>query len=185
MDPQQRILLEMSYEALENAGIPRGTYKCSNTAVYAAIFPTDFDRNAYKDPLDMPAYSLVGSEEALMANRISHAFDLHEPSMTIDTGCSGGLVAMHQACQSLNDGESDAALVVIANFTLGPDHSVGMSNLHFLNGNGRSYPFDIRGNGYGRGEGSVALVLKRLADAVTDRDPVHAVIRSTAVNHGG
>lgn len=185
MDPQQRILLEMSYEALESAGIPRVSYQGSNTAVFAAMFSTDFDRVTYKDPLDLTPYSLVGSEEALMANRISYALNLRGPSMTLDTGCSGGLVALHQACQSLNEGESDAALVATANLTLSPDMHIGMSNFHLLNPDGRCYPFDSRGNGYGRGEGCAVLVVKRLEDAVRSRDPVYAVIRSTAINRKG
>lgn len=120
-----------------------------------------------------------------VANRISHVLDLHGPSVTLDTGCSGGLVAMHQACQSLRDGESSAAIVAAANLTLNPDHHIGMSNMHLISGSGRSYPFDIRGDGYGRGEGFVVFVLKRLDDAIRDRDPVRAIVRSTAVNQDG
>ena len=120
-----------------------------------------------------------------MANRISHVFDLHGPSMTLDTGCSGGLVAMHQACQGLRNGESDAAIVAAANLTLNPDHHIGMSNMHLVSGSGRSYPFDLRGDGYGRGEGCVVFVMKRLDDALRDRDPVRAIVRGTAVNQDG
>lgn len=120
-----------------------------------------------------------------MANRISHVLDLHGPSVSLDTGCSGGLVAMHQACQSLRDGESSAAIVAAANLTLNPDHHIGMSNMHLISGSGHSYPFDDRGDGYGRGEGFVVFVLKRLDDAIRDRDPVRAIIRSTAVNQDG
>ncbi|KAI5925744.1 polyketide synthase [Camillea tinctor] len=185
MDPQQRILLEMSYEAFESAGWPRETYAGSNTAVYAAMFTTDYDRNLYKDPLDLPVYYITGTEKAILANRISHVFDLHGPSVSLDTGCSGGMVALHQACQSLRDGESDTALVAAANLTLGPDHHIGMSNLHLISGTGHSYPFDSRGDGYGRGEGLVVLALKRLDDAVRDRDPIRSVICCTAVNQDG
>ncbi|KAI0442664.1 polyketide synthase [Xylaria telfairii] len=185
MDPQQRMLLEMSYEAFENAGWPRESYQGSNTAVYVAMFTTDFDRNVYKDPLDLPTHYLLGTEEAVLANRISYVFDLHGPSMTLDTGCSGGLVALHQAVQSLRDGESNAALVAATNLTISPEHHIGMSNLHLLSANGHCYPFDICGEGYGRGEGLVVLLLKRLDDAIRDRDPVHAIIRSTAVNQDG
>ncbi|KAI1494570.1 polyketide synthase [Biscogniauxia mediterranea] len=185
MDPQQRILLEMSYEAFESAGWPRETYAGSNCAVYAAMFTTDYDRNLYKDPLDLPVYYITGTEKAILANRISHVFDLHGPSLSLDTGCSGGMVALHQACQSLRDGESDTALVAAANLTLGPDHHIGMSNLHLISGTGHSYPFDSRGDGYGRGEGLVVLALKRLDDAVRDRDPIRSVICCTAVNQDG
>lgn len=127
----------------------------------------------------------LANPEFTVANRISHVFDLHGPSMTLDTGCSGGLVAMHQACQSLRDGESEAAIVAAANLTLNPDHHIGMSNMHLISGSGRSYPFDIRGDGYGRGEGFVVFVLKRLDDALRDRNPIRAIVRSTAVNQDG
>ncbi|KAI0438185.1 ketoacyl-synt-domain-containing protein [Xylaria telfairii] len=185
MDPQQRILLEMTYEALEDAGWPLDKVSGTNTAVHTAIFTADFERNLYKDPLDMPAYYITGTERAILSNRISHTFDLRGPSMTIDTACSGGLVALHQACLSLLNGESDAAIVAAANLTLSPDHYIGMSNLHLISGAGRSYPFDHRGAGYGRGEGAAVLVIKRLDDALINHDPIHAVIRGTSVNQNG
>lgn len=118
MDPQQRVLLEMSYEVLEEAGVTLEACAGSSTAVYVASFTTDFERNLYRDPLDLPAYYLTGVETAILSNRISHAFDLRGPSMTVDTGCSGGMVALHQACMSLRNGESDAAIVGAANLTL-------------------------------------------------------------------
>ncbi|KAI2628591.1 polyketide synthase [Hypoxylon sp. NC1633] len=185
MDPQQRILLEMSYEALENAGWPLDRLAGTKTAVHVATFTSDFERNLYKDPLDMPTYYMTGAERAIMSNRLSHAFDLRGPSMTVDTACSGGLVSLHQACLGLLDGGSDAAIVAAANLILSPDHHIGMSNLHLISGTGRSYPFDQRGTGYGRGEGCVVLVVKRLDKALADRDPVRAVICSTAVNQNG
>ncbi|KAI1744665.1 polyketide synthase [Xylaria scruposa] len=185
MDPQQRILLEITYEALENSGWSLDRLSGTNTAVYVAAFTADFDRNLYKDPLDMPTYYITGSERAIMSNRISHAFDLRGLSMTLDTACSGSLVSLHQACLGLLDGESDAAIVAAANLTLSPDHYVGMSNLHLISGTGRSYPFDRRGDGYGRGEGCAALILKRLDDALANGDPVRAIICGTAVNQNG
>ncbi|ROW10486.1 hypothetical protein VMCG_02039 [Cytospora schulzeri] len=185
MDPQQRMLLEMSYEALENAGWTLDSCAGSNIAVYGASFTADFERNLYRDPINLPVYYLTGVEKAILSNRISHAFDLHGPSMTIDTACSGGLVAVHQACQSLRSGESEAAIVAAANLTMGPDQRIGMSTLHLTSGTGHCYPFDSRGDGYGRGEGCVVLVLKRLDQALRDRDPVHAILRNTAVNQDG
>ncbi|GAW26266.1 putative polyketide synthase [Rosellinia necatrix] len=121
MDLQQRILLEMTYEALENAGWPLDQVSGTNTAVHVAAFTADFERNLYKDPLDMPVYYTTGIEKAILSNRISHTFDFRGPSMTIDTACSGGLVALHQACIGLLNGESDAAVVAAANLTLSPD----------------------------------------------------------------
>ncbi|KAH7310813.1 hypothetical protein B0I35DRAFT_358447 [Stachybotrys elegans] len=185
MDPQQRLVLEMTYEALENAGIPRDKYEGSDTGVFAATFTKDFDRNAYKDPANQTRETLLGSEDALVANRISYAFDLRGPSLALDTGCSGGLVALHQACQSLRDGECDLAIVASANLTMSPDQESNMSRLHFLSKDGRCYPFDSRGDGYGRGEGAVVMVLQRFHDAVQDKSPIRCLIRSTAVNQDG
>ncbi|KAH8198331.1 hypothetical protein TruAng_007486 [Truncatella angustata] len=185
IDPQQRLLLELAYEALESAGMPREAVAGSATSVYTAIFPMDYDRHLYKDTMDLPVYYMTGVEKAMLSNRISHLLDLRGPSMTLDTACSGGLVALHQACQSLQSGESDTALVAASNLLLGPDHFIGLSNLHMLSSSGRCYPFDDRGEGYGRGEGVAVLVLKRLEDAIRDRDPVRAVVRSTAIGQDG
>ncbi|KAI1427579.1 polyketide synthase [Xylaria sp. FL1777] len=185
MDPQQRILLELSYEALESAGWARETLAGSRTAVYAAIFGYDYERNLCKDVLDMPVYQSVGTGIAILANRISHTFDLRGPSVTLDTGCSGGLVALHHACQTLRNGESEMALVASANLQLMPDHYIGMSAQNMVNSHGRCYPFDVRGKGYGRGEGFVVVVLKRLGDAIRDGDPIRSVILNTGVNQDG
>ncbi|TGJ82436.1 hypothetical protein E0Z10_g6319 [Xylaria hypoxylon] len=185
MDPQQRILLELSYEALENAGWTRETFAGSRTAVYAAIFGYDYERNLCKDVLDMPVYQSVGTGIAILANRISHTFDLKGPSVTLDTGCSGGVVALHHACQSLRNGESETALVASANLQLMPDHYIGMSAQNMVSSHGRCYPFDVRGKGYGRGEGFVVVILKRLGDAIRDGDPIRSIILNTGVNQDG
>ncbi|KAI8633724.1 hypothetical protein F5Y19DRAFT_414735 [Xylariaceae sp. FL1651] len=185
LDPQQRLLMELSYEALENSGIPRERISGTATSVYTAVFPLDYERQLYKDTLDLPTYYSTGVEMAIHSNRISHALNLRGPSMTLDTACSGGLAAVHQACQSLRSGESDTALASASNLILSPDHSIGLGNLHLLSDTGRCYPFDDRGKGYGRGEGVVVLVLRRLADAIQNRDPVRAIIRETAVGQDG
>lgn len=118
MDPQLKILLEMSYEALESAGWALEMCAGSKMGVYTASFTADFELNLCRDPVKLPTYYLTGVERAMLSNRISHAFDLHGPSMTIDTACSGGLVAVHQACQSLRSGECDSAIVASANLTM-------------------------------------------------------------------
>ena len=177
--------MELAYEALENGGIPRESIAGTATSVFTAIFPTDYSSHLYRDSLDLPTYYMTGVQMAIFSNRLSHVLDLRGPSMTLDTACSGGLVALHQACQSLRDGESNTSLVAASNLILGPDHFIGLSNLHLLSSTGRCYPFDERGKGYGRGEGVVVLVLKRLEDAIRHRDPVRAVIRSTAVGQDG
>ena len=132
MDPQQRLQLETAYEALENAGTPMHQVRGSKTAVYVAIFSRDFDRMMYKDTENIAQYHMTGSGDAIVSNRISYAFDLKAASMTIDTGCSGGLVALHQACQSLRLKESDRALVGGTNLVLGLDAMVPMSLLQYV-----------------------------------------------------
>lgn len=129
MDPQQRLLLETTYEAFESAGIPIDGARGSNTAGYTAVFTRDYDRNMFKDPVDLPKYQITGTGEAIISNRVSYVFDFKGPSMTLDTGCSGSIVALHQACQSLRTGESTMALASGVNLILSPDHMFGMTKL--------------------------------------------------------
>ncbi|KAI9665472.1 MAG: Type I Iterative PKS [Alyxoria varia] len=185
LDPEQRLSLETTYEALENAGITLEGIRGSQTSVYFANFTHDYDRNIYKDPMDIPNYHTTGSGQAIISNRLSYFFDLRGPSMTLDTGCSGGTVAIHQACQSLRTRETDTAIAGGVNMIMSPDHMLALSKMHMLNENGKSYPFDARGSGYGRGEGCATVVLKRLDDALLAGDPVRAVIRNTGVNQDG
>lgn len=149
------------------------------------MFTRDYDRNIYKDMMSIPKYHVTGTGEAILANRISYLFDLNGPSVTIDTGCSGGMAAISHACQALRSGQSDMALAGAANLILSPDHMIGMSNLHMLNSDGRSYSFDSRGAGYGRGEGIATLVIKRLDDAIKANDPIRAILRDAAINQDG
>ena len=129
IDPQQRILLETAYEALEGAGIPLESIRGSRTGVYAATFNHDYDSMIYKDTSDLPKYLMTGTGQALAANRISYLFDLQGPSFALDTGCSGSMVALHQACQSLRHGESEMALVGATNLMLTPEVMMPMSTL--------------------------------------------------------
>ncbi|CBF75781.1 uncharacterized protein ANIA_10430 [Aspergillus nidulans FGSC A4] len=185
IDPQQRLLLEVSYEALENAGMPLEAIRGTQTGVYVALVSRDYDRMIYKDPSQIPKYHLTGCGDATACGRISYTFDLKGPCVSMDTGCSGSMVALHLACQALRLGETNAAIVAGTNLLLGPDMTIAMSALHMINENGRCYPFDSRGAGYGRAEGVAALVLKRQADAVRDGDPIRAVIRNTGINQDG
>ncbi|KAL3484692.1 hypothetical protein BJX62DRAFT_243695 [Aspergillus germanicus] len=185
MDPQQRLLLEVTYEALENAGLTIDTIRGTQTGVYVALVSRDYDRQIYKDPSAIPKHHLTGCGDATACGRISYVFDLRGPCMSLDTGCSGGMVALHLACQALRSGECDSAIVGGTNLLLGPDMTIAMSALHMINDNGRCYPFDSRGAGYGRAEGVAALVVKRLSDALRDGDSIRAVIRNSGVNQDG
>ncbi|KAL8766387.1 MAG: hypothetical protein Q9209_006821 [Squamulea sp. 1 TL-2023] len=185
MDPQQRVQLETAFEALENAGLTLEEIRGSDTAVYVAVFSRDYDQMLCKDPLEFGKYHMTGTGNSIVSNRISYMFDLKGPSMTLDTGCSGGLVALHQACQSLRSNESNMALVGGTNLILSPESTISMSLLHVLNPSGKCYPFDSRGEGYGRGEGVATLVLRRLDDALAAGDCIRGVIRHTGVNQDG
>ncbi|KAL8717594.1 MAG: hypothetical protein Q9225_005174 [Loekoesia sp. 1 TL-2023] len=185
MDPQQRLQLESAYEALENAGLLINQVQGSKTGVYVAIFSRDYDRMAYKDSEDFARYHMTGAGDAIISNRISYTFDFKGPSITIDTGCSGSLVALHSACQSLRTGETNMSLVGGTNLILSPDPMVPMSLLHVLNSDGQCFAFDSRGSGYGRGEGVATVVLKRLDDALQAHDCIRAIIRHTGVNQDG
>ena len=129
MDPQHRIQLETAYEALESAGIPLDQIRGSDGAVFIATFSKDYDRMIYKDTSSFPRYHMFGNGDAIVSNRISYIFDLKGPSMSLDTGCSGSLVALHQACQSLRTGETSMAFVGGTNLILSPDSMISMSLL--------------------------------------------------------
>ncbi|KAF7445064.1 Polyketide synthase module protein [Pyrenophora tritici-repentis] len=185
MDPQQRLLLMMAYEALEDACIPIDKLRGSNTGVFASIFERSYDRMGHKDLSTISNTHMNGTGEAILSNRISYCFDLKGPCMTIDTGCSGSLVALHQACHSLSLGESDLALVGGSQLVMHPDALTIMSGMGMLNPDGKSYAFDSRGEGYGRGEGVAMIVLKRLDRALEDGDRVHAIVANSGTNQDG
>ncbi|KAM0332713.1 hypothetical protein ACHAPQ_005672 [Fusarium lateritium] len=185
MDPQQRLFLMTTYEALEDAGIPVETLRGSNTGVYASIFERSYDRMGHKDLSTIGRTHLNGTGESILSNRISYCFDLRGPCMTIDTGCSGSLVGLHQACHSLRLGESNLALVGGSQLVIQPDVLSIMSGMGMLNPDGKSYAFDSRGAGYGRGEGVATIVLKRLDNALKDGDRIHAVIANSGMNQDG
>lgn len=121
IDPQQRLMLKAAYEAFENAGVFMKHLSGSDTEVYVAAFGSDYDRMLSRDPEDTPFYRITGTELAVISNRISYSFNLKGPSLTLDTGCSGSLVALHQACQSIRSGETRQALVGGANLILDPE----------------------------------------------------------------
>ncbi|CAI7632521.1 unnamed protein product [Penicillium glandicola] len=185
MDPHQRWMLEVAYEAFENAGMTLKEIKGSNTAVYSTVPYPDYDQIMGRDPESSPGYRFTGTGPALMSNRISHFFDLRGPSLSIDTACSSSLVAVSEACKELQRGNIQQALVGGANLILDPDRLSVISSMQFLSPDGRCYSFDSRGNGYGRGEGVAAIVLKPLVAALRDGDRIRSVIRGTAVTSDG
>ena len=185
MDPQQRLVLEVAWEALENAGIIPETLAGSQTGVFIGITNADYNKLLYKDAYQVGAYSATGTTQCIAANRLSYLLNLRGPSMALDTACSSSLVAVHLACQSLRNGESSLCLVGGVNLVLMPEPTVSCSQAQMLSPEGRCKIFDASANGYVRGEGCGVIVLKRLSDAVKDGDNILALIRGSAVNHNG
>ncbi|KAK3991082.1 putative polyketide synthase [Cladorrhinum sp. PSN332] len=185
LDPQFRLQLESTYEALESAGLSLQDVAGSNTSVYAGSFFRDYHESLIRDPDALPRFLLIGTGAAMASNRLSHFFDLRGPSMSVDTGCSTTLTALHQGCQSLRTGESSMSIVGGTNIMFNPDMFLTMSSMTLLGADGKSFAFDSRANGYGRGEGSATVILKRLDDAIRNGDPIRAIIRDSGVNQDG
>ncbi|KAI0459321.1 polyketide synthase PksD [Xylaria acuta] len=185
MDPQQRWMLEAAYRAMENAGIPVEQVAGTDTAVFAGSMSDDYAKLIYKDPDEAPSNTSVGTAPTALANRLSWYFDLRGPSIQVNTACSSSMTATDLACQCLRNGRASMALVTGSNTILTPEESLHLENMNFLSPDSRSYSFDHRANGYGRGEGVVVLVLKRLRDSLRDGDMIRAVIRASASNQDG
>ncbi len=187
MDPQQRLLLEVAWEALEDAGIPLDRVAGAPVGVFVAAAVPDLAGLALdRDSLgNLDSHSASGISMSLISNRISYAFDLRGPSLTVDTACSGSLVAINQACQAIWSGTCETALAggVQLNFMPGP--FIMYSKATMLSPTGRCRAFDAGADGFVRGEGAGLVVLKRLSDAERDGDRVYAVIRGVAVNQDG
>ncbi|OBT83083.1 hypothetical protein VE02_08866 [Pseudogymnoascus sp. 03VT05] len=184
-DPQFRLLLEAVYEATEDAGMPIEKLAGSNTSVFTGCFNKDYHELQTKDPEVLPHSFMADTGTAMHSNRISHFYDLQGPSTSIDTGCSAGLVALHQGCQSIRCGESNISVVGAASTLLSPDSFIAASSLGALGGDGRCYAWDTRAQGFGRGERVAALIPKPLDAALKDGDHVHAAIRESGVNQDG
>ncbi|KAI1827688.1 lovastatin nonaketide synthase [Xylaria intraflava] len=185
MDPAKRLLLEVAYEAFENAGLPIDTITGTQTGVYVGSMTSDYEVLSTRDMLDAPYMAAAGSSEAMTANRVSWFFDLRGPSLTLDTACSSSLYALHLACQSLRLRETNMSLVAGVNVILHPNFMNQLTAMHMLSPDGTSHTFDDRANGYGRGEGIGGLIVKRLSDAIRDGDTIRAVIRGTGTNVDG
>jgi len=185
MDPQQRLVLEVAWEALENAGIAPEKVSGSQTGVFMGIGNYDYCRLLTKDLSLVNAYDGTGNTLSIAANRLSYILNLRGPSAVIETACSSSLVALHFACRSLQSGESNLFLVGGASLMLSPEPFMTYSHARMMASDGRCKTFDASADGYVRGEGCGVIVLKRLSDAIKDEDNILAVIRGTAVNQDG
>ena len=188
MDPQQRVLLEVGWEALEDAGLPAKSLAGSNTGVYIGGFTLD-SLTLQFSPLNREScnshHIATAATMTMLSNRISYVFDFRGPSVSMDTACSSSLVALHYACQGIWNGECSLALSGGVNIMLVPEFPLCMSKGHFLAPDGHSKSFDERADGYARGEGCGIVVLKPLSAALRDNDDIYALIRGTGVNQDG
>lgn len=182
MDPQQRQLLEVVYECLENAGESLESVSGANVGCYVANFTFDHAIVQAKDADLYHRYSATGFGPTILANRISHFFNLKGPSFVLDTACSTSLYALHVACTALNAGDCEMAIVAGANLIQTPEMFVAMAKAGVLSTTSTSHTFDAAADGYGRGEGVAALYLRRFDSAVLGNHPVRSVIRGTAIN---
>ncbi|CAM1501809.1 Fc.00g037930.m01.CDS01 [Cosmosporella sp. VM-42] len=185
MDPQQRMLLEVVYESIDDAGMTIEGLRGSNTAVYAGLMSSEYEFMLLKDLDAAPTYLAAGIGRSILSNRISYFFDWHGASMTIDTACSSSLVAVHQAVQSLRAGESTMAVACGANLVLGPESYIIESKVKMLSPKGRCRMWDKDAAGYVRGDGVAAVILKPLNLALKDGDTIHCLIRETGIGQDG
>ncbi|KAI1297828.1 ketoacyl-synt-domain-containing protein [Xylaria venustula] len=184
MDPQSRSLLETTYRALENAGESMESVSNSKTSVYTGNLSYDYQSVFDQDIEQNSKHGLMGLT-SFLSGRLSWFFNLKGPNLTLDTACSSSLVALDLGCQSLLASSADMAIVTGCSLLFSPPLFHHLSNMGMLSPDSKSFSFDHRANGYGRGEGIVALVLKRLPDALRDNNTIRAVIRSTGVNYDG
>ncbi len=185
MDPQQRILLEVAWEAFEHGGLAMDKVAGSPTGVFIGISSNDYAQLRRDDQQLIDAYIGTGNAHSIAANRLSYFFDLRGPSIAIDTACSSSLVAVHLACQSLRSGECKMALAGGVNVILSPELSIAFSQAQMMSAYGRCRTFDDEADGYVRAEGCGVVILKPLAQARRDGDPILALIRGSAVNQDG
>ncbi len=185
MDPQQRIVLELAWEALEHAGIPPRGLAGTDTGVFMGVGTDDYGRRLLEDLPRIEAWTGIGGAYCAVANRVSYVLDLHGPSMTVDTACSSSLVAIHLAAQALRADECDVALAGGVLVMAAPGLTLVLDAAGATAPDGRSKSFDADADGYGRGEGGGVVVLRRLADARRDGDRILAVIRGSAVQQDG
>ncbi|KAL7787176.1 polyketide synthase [Trichoderma ceciliae] len=185
MDPQQRKLLEVVYECFENAGLSIEDVSGTNTAVYVGNFTVDYSVMQSRDTDYVHRLAATGGGTSIMSNRISHVFNLHGPSFTLDTACSSTIYALHQAVNAIKNGDCDAAVVAGANLITSPEQHFGTAKGGFLSPTSACHTFDTSADGYARAEALNAIYITRLSSAMKSDHKIHAVIRGTAINANG
>lgn len=185
MDPQQRLIMEVGWETLEDAGEAPSQLKGSKTGVFVGISGSDYGRLLFKDPSLLDLYSGTGNSTSIVPNRLSYFLGLHGPSIAVDTACSSSLVAVHLACQSLNNVDCNLALAGGVNLILSPEMTIIFSKARLMAKDGQCKTFDASADGYVRSEGCGMVALKRYSDALRDHDRIYGLIRSTHINQDG
>ncbi len=185
MDPQQRKLLEVVYEALESGGISLEKVSGTRTAVFAASFTSDWQQMAFKEHSFRHSLAATGVDPGIISNRISHVFNLKGPSIMCNTACSSSVYALHNACNALRNNEVEGAIVGGVNLIITVDQHMNTAKLGVLSPTSTCHTFDASADGYGRAEAVGAVYLKRLSDAIRCGDPIRGVIRSSATNSNG
>ncbi len=185
MDPQQRIVLQLVWEALEDAGIPPSELAGRRVGVYIGASSMDYSHRQFFDPAGTDSYLMTGNTLSLISNRVSYIFDLQGPSLTIDTACSSSLVALDYAAQDLRSGRVDAAIVGGVNALLSPFNYMGFCAASMLSPDGLCRPFDHRGNGYVRAEGGAVMVLQRADTPALESVKHYGDVLASAMNCDG
>ena len=187
LDPQQRIMLEVVWEAFENAGLDLTAHAGGNVGVYTGGFMLDhmITQMGVSNRSVINQNTAAGMMMTMLSNRISHAFDLRGPSLSIDTACSSSLTAFNYGFQDVRNGICDMAVVGGVNIMTRPEYPVGMCKGQFLSPDGECKSFDSRGDGYGRGEGAGVVILKDLDKALEDGDHILATVLGAGVNSDG
>jgi acyl transferase domain-containing protein len=185
IDPQQRLILEVIWEALWDSGRSPGSVGGSRTGVFVAVCSSDYERLLFDDGAAIGPQTCAGAYHSIVSGRVSFLLNLRGPSISVDTACSSSLVAVHLACQSLRAGDCSLALAGGVNLHLLPEHYIGLAKMGMLAPDGRCKAFDSKANGFVPSEGCGVVALKLLADALQDGDRIYAVVRGTAVNQDG
>ncbi len=185
LDPQQRLLLEVTWEALEDAGLVPARLDGSATGVFVGMWINDYETRMFSEGPPVDFHMTTGSGRYTASGRLSHLLGLRGPSLTVDTACSSSLVAVHLACQSLWSGEAELAIAAGVNLILQPHITAAYTRSGMLSTDGHCKFGDARADGYVRSEGIGVVVLKSLANARRNRDPIHALILGSAVNNDG
>jgi acyl transferase domain-containing protein/NAD(P)-dependent dehydrogenase (short-subunit alcohol dehydrogenase family)/acyl carrier protein len=185
MDPQQRVMLELTWSCLEDAGYAPNTLSGKDIGVFIGVCNYDYDQLQHRHERYIEGHTATGTYTCIIPNRISYFFNFHGPSVPVDTACSSSLVAIHQAISSIEKGECEMALVGGISLLCASTSYISFSQLGMLSGAGQCKTFDREADGYVRGEGAGIVLLKPLARALSDRDRIYGVIKGSAVNHGG